>query len=116
MCLNQIRKTHTYSILYELISKGKVISGSSAGSIVLGETIALIKEFDPQMNNGIGLTDFTGVNLTNINLCPHYSKFSSLYNDFEERIRHVEKTLNADVTRINDGEAIIVEDGQIIKI
>lgn len=114
--LNQIRKTHTDSILYELISKGKVISGSSAGSIVLGETIALIKEFDPQMNNGIGLTDFTGVNLTNINLCPHYSKFSSLYNNFEERIRHVEKTLNADVTRINDGEAIIVEDGQIIKI
>jgi len=110
--LNQIRETHTDRILYELISKGKIISGSSAGCVVLGETIALINEFDPQMNNGIGLTNFKGVSLTSINLCPHYTKYINRYDNFEERIRHVEKTLNIEVTRINDGEALIIDNGQ----
>ncbi|WBW96793.1 Type 1 glutamine amidotransferase-like domain-containing protein [Oceanirhabdus sp. W0125-5] len=114
--LNQIQKTHTDNILYELISKGKIISGSSAGCVVLGETIALINEFDPQMNNGIGLTDFKGIGLTNINLCPHHTKYINRYDNFEERICLVEETLKIEITRINDGEALIIDNGQVIKI
>jgi dipeptidase E len=114
--LNQMRKTHTDSTLHELLSNGKVISGSSAGSMVLGNTIVLINEFEPQMNNDIGLTDFTGVGLTNINLCPHYSKYINRYEKFEERIRFVEKTHTIKVTCINDGEAIIIDGGKISKI
>jgi dipeptidase E len=114
--LNQIRKNQADSILHTLLSNGKIISGTSAGSIVLGGTIALIKELDPQMNEGIGLTDFTGIGLTNINLCPHYSKFINRYENFEERICLVERTQNIKVTRINDGEAIIIDNGQVVKI
>ncbi len=73
--LNQIRKTNALEIIKELLFQGKVISGSSAGSIVLGENISLILEFDPQMNEIVNLTNFKGVNITNINLCPHYSKY-----------------------------------------
>lgn len=88
--INQIRKTHTDCILQQFLSSGKIISGSSAGSMVLGNTIVLINEFDPQMNNDIGLSDFTGVGLTNINICPHYSKYLTLYENFNERIILVE--------------------------
>jgi dipeptidase E len=114
--LNQIRKTNTYNILRELILQGKVISGSSAGSIVMGESIALIYEFDPQMNNDVGLTDFSGVGLTDINLCPHYSRYAKKYKNFDERIHLVEKTHTLKVTCINDGEAIIIDNDNIYKI
>ena len=114
--INQIRKTHTDKTLHELLSMGKVISGLSAGSIVLGNTIILINEFDPQMNNNIGLSDFTGVGLTNINLCPHYSKYINKYENFDKRIALVEKAYNIKITCINDGEAIIIDDGKILKI
>jgi dipeptidase E len=105
--LDQIRKTHTDAVLKEMISVGKIISGASAGSIVLGTTIELIHEFDPQMNDNVGLKDFTGVKLTEINLCPHYSRFIIRYDNFEERICKVEHTFNIVITRINDGEVII---------
>jgi dipeptidase E len=114
--LDQIRKTHTDVVLKEMISSGKVISGSSAGSIVLGTTIQLIHEFDPQMNGDVGLTDFTGVKLTEINLCPHYSRFINRYDNFEERICNVEHTFNIIVTRINDGEAILINNEKTTKI
>lgn len=114
--LDQIRKTYTDVVLKEMLSAGKVISGSSAGSIVLGTTIQLIHEFDPKMNDDVGLTDFTGVNVTDINLCPHYSRFINRYVNFEERICNIEHTFNIVVTRINDGEAIIINNEKTIKI
>ena len=107
--LNQIRKTHTDVILHELLSKGKVISGLSAGSMVLGDTIVLINEFEPIWNKDIGLTDLRGVGLITVNLCPHYSKHIARYDHFEERIQSVERAFNIKITRINDGEAIIIE-------
>ena len=114
--LDQIRKTHTDVVLREMITVGKVISGASAGSIVLGTTIELIHEFDPQMNDDVGLTDFTGVKLTEINLFPHYSRFINRYDNFEERICKVEHTFNIVVTRMNDGEALIINNEEITKI
>jgi len=107
--LNQIRRTHTGEALREMLFQGKVISGSSAGCIVLGETIALINEFDSQLNSDVGLFDFTGVGLTSVNLCPHYSRYVERYTNFEERIRLIEKTQNISITRVNDGEALIVD-------
>jgi len=107
--LYQIRETRTDVILHEILSEGKVISGSSAGSMVLGSTIVLINKFEPLWNKDIGLTDFSGVGLTTINVCPHYSKHMTRYDNFEERIQSVEKTFSIKITRINDGEAIIIE-------
>jgi len=114
--LNQIRKTHTDKILYDLIAGNKVVSGSSAGSIVLGTSIALINEFDPQLNNNTGLTDFTGVGLTEINLCPHYTKYLNRYDDFENRICLVEDKYDIKITRISDGEAVIIDNNRAVKI
>ncbi len=115
--LDQIRKTNADSILRELLAKGKVLSGSSAGSIVLGETIALIQEFDPQLNDGIGLTDLSGVGLTSVNLCPHHSRYATRYEKFEERICMLERARNIQITRLEDGEAICVgEGGKTVRI
>lgn len=114
--LNQMRCTHTEKILREMLSKRKVVSGSSAGCIVLGQTIVLINEFEPQMNADVGLTDFTGLGITTINLCPHYSRYIDRYEKFEERICRVEQSQNISITRINDGEALIIDGENIAKI
>ena len=114
--LNQINITHTDNVLKEALKLGKVISGASAGSIVLGTNISLIEEFDPQMNNEVKLINLSSVGLTEINLCPHYSKFVGRYNNFEERICKVEMHNKMRVTRINDGEALVIDDSSVIKI
>lgn len=114
--LNQIQITHADIVLKEALLSGKVISGASAGSIILGTNISLIQEFDPQMNNEVNITNLSGVGLTGINLCPHYSKFSSRYNNFEERICKVEKYNKIKITRINDGEAIVIDNKNALKI
>jgi dipeptidase E len=107
--LDQIRKTNTGRVLQEIYSNGNVISGSSAGSIVLCSTICLINEFDPQMNTDTNLIDFEGVHLTCLNICPHYSRLINKYENFEERICKVERKNNIKITRLNDGEAILIE-------
>ena len=114
--IHQIRRTHTERVLHQLLAGGKVISGASGGSIVLGQTIVLINEFDPQMNAAVGLSDWRGVGLTPINVCPHYSKYLTRYDHFEERIRRVEKTHHIQVTRINDGDAILSDGPKTIEI
>ena len=112
--LNQIRKTQTDQILRRFLSLGKVISGASAGSVVLGQSIALIEEFNPEMN--IGITDFKGLHLTNVNLCPHYTRYKERYQNFEERIKKVEQTYHLTISRIDDGEAIVDTYGTIKRI
>jgi dipeptidase E len=114
--LHSIRKTKTDIILKKCLHENKVISGASAGSIVLGETIILVNEFDSQLNKEVGVNDLSGVKLTNINICPHYSRFQNKYDNFEKRIYAIEKSNNIDITRINDGEAIIIKRDLVKKI
>jgi dipeptidase E len=114
--LNQLRRSHTDDILRVMLLQRKVISGSSAGCIVMGQTIALINEFDPQMNAEVGLTDFSGLGLTTVNLCPHYSRYIDRYENFEERICRVERDEKITITRINDGEAIVIDGENVVKV
>jgi len=89
--------------------KSKIVIGASAGSMVFGSTIALIHEFDPQLNEPVYLTDFSGLGLTNINICPHTSRFVERYDNFLERIEAFEKRSNTQITRIDDGQAVFID-------
>lgn len=108
--LHHIRLTNTKIILEKMMQDGKVISGGSAGSVILGQSIALIHEFDPQMNDEVQLEDFTGLNLTDINLCPHFSRYIYRYESFDKRITQFEQNNTIQITRLNDGEAIVLDD------
>lgn len=113
--LEKIRKTKTESVLKQCLSQSKVISGASAGCIVLGDTIKLVDEFDCQLNEEVGITDLSGIKLSKINVCPHYSQFLNKYKNFEKRICQLEKKLKTKMVRINDGEAIILNNENTIK-
>lgn len=95
--------------------KYKVISGASAGAIVLGTSLELIHEFDPQLNNEVGVTSFSGLNLYPLDICPHYSRFVNKYNNFENRIQQIENKFSLNIIRLNDGEALVYEDYEIKK-
>lgn len=113
--LDKMRKTNC-SNLFSKYGKEKILIGASAGSIVLGNTIKLIYEFDPHLNDIVGLTDFTGLRLTNINVCPHVSKYIERYDRFLERIEEFENCNNVQITSINDGQAVLIDDDEHVII
>lgn len=109
--LNSIRKnnfTHTL----EHFAKNKCIIGCSAGALVLTPTLNLIDIYSPEMNI-VNLKDLSACNLTDIQILPHYSKFTKRYVNFEERCLEYELANNCKVVRLNDGEGIIIENERV---
>jgi len=114
--LRRMRETDAGHILKSMLQDGKIISGSSAGALVMGTTLKLVNEFDSQMNLDVGLHNLDGLSLTNINICPHYSKYSSRYDNFEARICNIEIAKNIEIERMNDGEALFIKDNHVQRI
>jgi len=105
--LNQMRKQNAKVVLSE-IAKSKVLIGISAGSVVLQNTISLIAQYSPEMNEDINLTDLAGLALTDIEILPHYERFLNRFHYFEERAREYEQKNNCVVIRLNDGEGVFI--------
>lgn len=108
--LDSIRKNHAATILEE-IARTKILIGWSAAAFVFGPTLELVNRYSPEMNF-LGLTDLRGIALTEVQVLPHYSRFLSRFEGFEETCRAYEEEHNVRVIRINDGDGVIV-DGEI---
>ncbi len=107
--LNSIRKSGAESYIKQ-IANNKILIGISAGAIVLQSNISLIHEYSPEMNESVGLTDFTGVGITNLTILPHYHRFIEQFERFEERAQEYESNNNCNVIRIDDGQGVLVLD------
>lgn len=115
--LHYARKTSCSTVFEQFIKEDKIIIGSSAGSIVLGTDIGIVNEFTPQDDNDkIKVTDFTGLKLTHINLCPHISRNINVYDNFLNRVDRFEESNKIKITKIDDGEAIFITSNRIYKI
>ena len=108
--LHAIREHNAADVLRE-IATNKVLIGWSAAAFVFGPTLELVNRYSPEMNFP-GLTDLSGLSLTSIQVLPHYSKFLTRFERFEEKCRIYEKDLNVNVIRLNDGDGIII-DGEV---
>lgn len=113
--LNQLRLRNAKNIFSE-IARHKTLIGISAGSVVLQKNIDLIAQYTPEMNKDIQLKDLTGLALTNIEILPHYQRFISRFDRFEERAKEYEQSNNCSVIRLNDGEGIFISDTTSYKI
>jgi len=104
--LDRVRKTGFDNKIKELVSKGVVYVGVSAGSILVGPDIRIT---EADLNN-VGITDFRGLSLISRVISPHINreKYKNVnrYNDSKEK-----------VVSLADGEALLVIDGkeEIIK-
>ena len=106
--LKSIRKHHAEAVLKD-IARTKILIGWSAAAFVFGPTLELVNRYSPEMNF-LGLTDLKGLSLTEVQVLPHYSRFLSRFEGFEETCRAYEEEHNVRVIRINDGDGVIMDE------
>src|SRR3989344_8601509 len=88
-----------------LLERGGVYVGVSAGSLIVGPSIQIANEVHSDKNE-VGLIDFSGFNIVNFIIFPHYSS------DLEKEIKSFEERNNVKVERIDNSQAILVENGK----
>ena len=87
--INSIRIQHGEKVLKE-ICKNKILIGWSAAAFVFGSTLELVNRYSPELNI-MGLISMEALLLTDIEVLPHYSKYISKFERFEERCKVYEK-------------------------
>jgi len=105
--LNAIRDNNAIEIL-KYISANKILIGWSAAAFVFGPTLELVNRYSPEMNF-MRLSDLSGLSLTDVQVLPHYSKFLTRFERFEEKCCMYEKEHCAKVIRINDGDGVFID-------
>ena len=110
--LHSIRKNNAEGILRD-IAVNKILIGWSAAAFVFSPTLELVNCYSPEMNF-LGVTDLNGLALTDVQVLPHYNKFLSRFEKFEEKCCGYETEHNVSVIRINDGEGVFIEEGVYI--
>lgn len=88
-----------------LLERGGLYIGVSAGSLIVGPSIQIANEVHPDKNED-GLIDFNGFNIVDLIIFPHYSP------DIEEEIKSFEEKNNVKVERVDNSQAILIEDGK----
>lgn len=111
--LNSIREHKAADVLKTVADKN-VLIGWSAAAFVFGSTLELVNMYSADMNF-LGLKDLSGINLTDVEVLPHYEKFLKRFDAFEEKCRIYEKEYSVEVIRLNDGDGVFV-DGNTVEI
>ena len=109
--LNSVLKNGFVDVLRDF-AYNKCIIGCSAGASVLTPTLELIDLFTPEMNI-VELNNLSACNFTDVQIFPHYSKFVKRFEELEVKILDYEKENQCKVVRLNDGEAIIVNNDSV---
>ena len=114
--LYAIRKKQAEPVLSRLAAE-KALIGWSAGAIVFGPTLELIREYTPEMDK-FPLPSLDGLGLCPHPVLPHYSSFLGRFERFEERCRDFEQRSSLSVLRLSDGEGAILDgdERKIIRI
>ena len=104
--LHSIRTRHAEEVL-QTIADEKVLIGWSAALFVFGPTLDLVNTYSPEMNF-LQLTDLSALALSALEILPHYSKFLSRFDRFEDRCREYEQNRKINVIRLNDGDGLFI--------
>jgi len=112
--LNSIRKSNALPIL-KTIAENKILIGWSAAAFVFGPTLKLSDLYSADMNF-LGLTDLSGIALTDIQVLPHYSKFCARITNFEEICNQYEIDNKVKVIRLNDGDGLFIRNNIFTRI
>lgn len=110
--LHHMRRSGADKIMMEIIAEtNTIIIGASAGAVILGPDIEIVNFFTPQMNN-LELHDFTGLEVTDVAIFPHYDRDDLFIVEsgqtIEERIKSFEQDKQRSITRLKDIDYIII--------
>ncbi|MBT9167774.1 MAG: Peptidase E [Syntrophomonadaceae bacterium] len=98
------REANFKSSIENLLKRNGIYIGVSAGSIIVCPSIEIVKEVAADKNE-IGLEDLTGFGITNLIVVPHYSP------EVEEKIKTFEAKYGVVVERLNNSQAVLIENG-----
>ena len=93
--LDMVRKYKFDAVIKDFINSGKIYIGSSAGSQILGTTIALNAIYE---DNFVNMTDFTAIGIVDGEVVPHANKKEDLINSLNRE----------DLILLYDGDGIII--------
>ncbi len=105
-----LRRSGADEIIQQSARQGTPIMATSAGAIVLGQSLELIDHFTPEMNS-VQLTDYSGLRLIEETVLPHYDRFIKNGTIKESAVSDYEKRSGVKVIRLNDDQFYLVGDG-----
>lgn len=105
--LHSIREHNAEPVIRQ-IAERKILIGWSAAAFVFGPALALVNEYSPEMNI-VGINDLRALELTTVEVLPHYGRFIERFEQFEERCKAYELRNHTKVIRLNDGDAVIID-------
>lgn len=109
---NEYKENNATEVLKD-VALNRILIGWSAAAFVFGPTLELVNCYSSEMNF-LGITDLRGLSLTEVQVLPHYDKFLSRFEQFEEKCCNYEKEKGVKVIRINDGEGVFIDKEIII--
>lgn len=87
-----------------LLKMGGVYIGVSAGSIIVGPSVKIADEVQPDPNE-VGISDFSGLGIIKEIVLPHYSP------EIEEQVKIFENKHTVIIDRIDNSQALLVQAG-----
>ena len=99
--LKYAREANFKTSVEQLLNRGGVYIGVSAGSIIVGPSISIADEVEPDPND-VGLKDLAGFDITDVIVCPHYIP------RIETEVQAFEAKHSVIVERLTDSQAIIL--------
>jgi len=103
--LQSIRRNHAERIIQQIANE-RILIGWSAAAFTFSPSLELANAYTPELNAGY-IQEMHGLNLVPVHILPHYSKYLTKFDQFEERCRAYEIKNNTTVVRLNDGDGII---------
>lgn len=107
--LKQARACNLKSVLEKFLAEGKVYVGTSAGSYIMCPDIEVMNWKDSSRFNQHGLTNLKALGFVPFRLFCHFNR----HLDDQEKIKELVKQSEYPAYIINDGEGLLVEDGNI---
>lgn len=95
------REAHFGEAVTELCKRNGIYIGVSAGSVIAGPSIQIAAELAPDINE-VGLSDMTGMLLTDAVIYPHYEEKD------EVSVNAFENKYSVSVTRLTNSQALLV--------
>lgn len=107
--LQELKKTGADKLIANLINKGKVFIGESAGSMILAQNIEYVKLMD-DCSKGKELDNYDSLGVINFSPVPHYTNFP-----FKKAVEKIitEYSSILDLYPITNKQAIIVSDNEV---
>lgn len=114
--MHHLRLSGADAILREINTQGKAfITGSSAGAVVLGPDLRIVKAFDPDLSEGY--EDFAGIGLLPFTILPHVNRWEEKLPNLTERLKTFSDETNLPVKIIRDHEALLIDSkGRLIEL